>query len=57
MDVEFFVDAAEVGADGFRADAEAGGDFLVRDAFGEKLQISPSRGESPCSWSPSAGVS
>ena len=38
MDVEFVVDAAEVDADGFDAEAEAVGDFLVGEALGEEVE-------------------
>lgn len=38
MDLEFFVDGADVGADGVDADLEGIGDFLVEAAVGEVLE-------------------
>ena len=38
MDVEFVVDAAEVDADGFDAEVEAVGDFLIGEALGEEVE-------------------
>jgi hypothetical protein len=37
-DVEFFVNVADMGPDGFAADAEGGGDFLVEHAAGEMIE-------------------
>jgi hypothetical protein len=44
-DLEFFVDAADVGVDGFVADAEFVGDFLVEEALARQSRTSCSRGE------------
>lgn len=37
-DLEFFVDAADVGVDGFVADAEFFGDLLVEKALAEAIE-------------------
>ena len=36
MDVEFFIDIADVGADGAEADGQMVGNFLIPMAFGEQ---------------------
>jgi hypothetical protein len=55
--VEFLVDVVQMSADGFRAQTEAVGDFLVEQALGKQVDDLGLAGGRPVIWTPSTAAS